>query len=170
MGRIKWVNDVLLEGRKVAGILVESLIGPRSGEEYVLIGAGINVNNNDFPPELEGLAACMASFCGKDLDVSEVAKVLLAKLAWNIGLLYFQEEQELAGLDGCQTGKHHFLQDQWRKLSDSAGRLVSFGYDVQQDPQYEARVIGLDDDGGLRLLHLEDGVVITEYGGEIVYL
>jgi BirA family biotin operon repressor/biotin-[acetyl-CoA-carboxylase] ligase len=47
---------------------------------------------------------------------------------------------------------------------------VMFGFDVQQRPQYEAEVLGLEEDGGLRLRHLEDDVVVTEYGGEILYL
>ena len=38
-----------------------------------------------------------------------------------------------------------------------------FGYDVQQNPQYEAEVLGVDVDGGLRLRLLEDDAVVTEY-------
>ncbi len=52
---IKHPNDLMIHGRKVAGILVESII---MGSEVlaVVIGFGINVNQKKFPPELEGIA------------------------------------------------------------------------------------------------------------------
>ncbi|MBU4263966.1 MAG: biotin--[acetyl-CoA-carboxylase] ligase [Proteobacteria bacterium] len=168
--QVKWVNDVHVQGRKVAGILMETLYGNRSGEEYILIGAGLNVNNGDFPPELENLAGSMADLCGRRLDLGLVATDLLAKFCWNIGLLYLQEELQLAEPDIVLPEKEQFLLNRWCALSDSFGRRVMFGYDVQQNPQYEAEVLGLEEDGGLRLRHLEDNVVVTEYGGEIVYL
>lgn len=168
--QVKWVNDVHVRGRKMAGILMETLYGSRSGEEYILIGAGLNVNNGDFPPELENLAGSMAEFCGHSLDLGLVATDLLAKFCWNIGLLYLQEELQLAEPDNVLPEKEQFLLNRWCALSDSFGRRVMFGYDVQQNPQYEAEVLGLEEDGGLRLRHLEDNVVVTEYGGEIVYL
>ncbi|RJX26215.1 MAG: biotin--[acetyl-CoA-carboxylase] ligase [Desulfurivibrio sp.] len=168
--RLKWVNDVHVNGRKVAGILMETLYGSRSGEEYILIGAGLNVNNADFPPELDRLAVSMAGLCGHSLDLGLVATDLLAKFCWNTGLLYLQEELQLAEPDNVLPESEQLLLTRWRELSDSSGRRVMFGYDVQQSPQYEAEVLGVDADGGLRLRNLEDGVVVTEYGGEIVYL
>lgn len=59
--KIKWVNDVYLGARKVAGILAESVQTP-SGERVTLIGIGVNVSTSDFPPELDGIAASL----GKD--------------------------------------------------------------------------------------------------------
>jgi BirA family biotin operon repressor/biotin-[acetyl-CoA-carboxylase] ligase len=167
---VKWVNDVHVQGRKVAGILMETLYGSSSGEEYILIGAGLNVNNADFPPELDRLAVAMAGLCGRSLDLGLVATDLLAKFCWNIGLLYLQEELQLAEAENLLLEREHFLLNRWRELSDSFGRRVMFGFDVQQRPQYEAEVLGLEEDGGLRLRHLEDDVVVTEYGGEILYL
>jgi BirA family biotin operon repressor/biotin-[acetyl-CoA-carboxylase] ligase len=167
---VKWVNDVHVRGRKVAGILMETVYGSRFQEEYILIGAGLNVNNAAFPPELEGLAVSLAEVCGRSFDLAQVATDLLAKFAWQIGLLYWQEAASLAADSGLEEGCGRLLVERWRQLSDSAGRRVLFGHDVQQRPQYEAQVLGVDDDGGLRLRTLHDDVVVTEYGGEIVYL
>lgn len=167
---VKWVNDVHVRGRKVAGILMETLFGSRSGEEYILIGVGVNVNNRDFPPELAGVAGAMAGRCGERLDLGLVATDLLAKFRWNIGLLYLQEEIYLDSGGNPLPEQGQFVLERWRALSDSFGRRVMFGYDVQQNPQYAAEVIGLAGDGGLLLRNLEDDVVITEYSGEIVYL
>ena len=168
-GMIKWVNDVHVNGRKVAGILTETMIGPESGEEYVLIGVGLNVNNETFPPELAETAASLRTLTGRDYDVEQLATDLLAKLVWNIGLLHFEEEQRLATLD-VQEDHRSLLLQQWRQLSDSIGRRVLFGYDVQKKPQYQADVLGVAEDGGLQMRLVEDGSLVTEYSGEIVYL
>jgi hypothetical protein len=54
-------------------------------------------------------------------------------------------------------------------LSDIAGRRVLFGYDVQENPLFEAVVQGLDNSGAL-LLKLPDGKTVVENSGEILYL
>jgi len=55
--RVKWPNDVLLEGRKLAGILVEG----RPQESWAVLGIGLNValRSEDFPPELRGRAGTL---------------------------------------------------------------------------------------------------------------
>jgi BirA family transcriptional regulator, biotin operon repressor / biotin---[acetyl-CoA-carboxylase] ligase len=55
--RLKWPNDVLIDGRKVAGILVEG----RPQERWAVLGVGLNValREADFPPELSGRAATL---------------------------------------------------------------------------------------------------------------
>ncbi|MCB2182193.1 MAG: biotin--[acetyl-CoA-carboxylase] ligase [Desulfobulbaceae bacterium] len=168
-GRIKWVNDVHVHGKKVAGILTESMVSPETGEEYLLIGMGLNVNNSEFPPELQALASSMYRISGKQYDTKEVAALLLAKLSWYVGLLHLLEEMELGEKPGAdEYFERHFLSN-WLKMSDSVGRKVHFGYDIQKNKQYEALVLGLEADGGLRMRNLEDNVEVTEYGGEIVY-
>ena len=63
--RIKWVNDVLLDGRKICGILTEASFDCESGElAYVIVGIGINITvpEGDFPEELRQIAG--AAFDG----------------------------------------------------------------------------------------------------------
>ena len=68
---IKWPNDVWIERRKVAGILVEG----RPQEGWVVLGVGVNVRDQDFPPELQGIATSLA------LESTEVVlQALLAAL------------------------------------------------------------------------------------------
>jgi BirA family biotin operon repressor/biotin-[acetyl-CoA-carboxylase] ligase len=72
---IKWPNDVLLDGRKVAGILVEG----RPQERWAVVGIGLNVAvaEGDFPPELAGRAGTL----GLGPDAIEPAlQSLLARL------------------------------------------------------------------------------------------
>jgi BirA family biotin operon repressor/biotin-[acetyl-CoA-carboxylase] ligase len=59
--RLKWPNDVLLAGRKVAGILAEGIVGTRP---VVLLGIGVNVarpGRDDWPPELSRRATALAA-------------------------------------------------------------------------------------------------------------
>ena len=166
---VKWVNDVHVNNRKLAGVLIETERGPRYGEEYVLMGIGLNVNNADFPPELSGLAVSMRQFLGRESDLDQVAAQLLAKLAWNIGLLHYAEAEALHADEEMAAPQHPLLR-RWLSLSDTIGRRVRFGFDVQSDPQYEAVVQGLDPEGGLILQLAEDGSTVVEYSGEILYL
>ena len=169
-GWIKWVNDVRVNDRKLGGILTESVVGRNSGEEYILIGMGINVNNDRFPAELRSIAGSMRPYLSRDLDINRAAMQLLAKLSWNIGLLHYDEDRLLRGRDGvAKDDGNSRLLARWRQLSDTVGRRVEFGFNVEEDPQYRATVLGLAEDGGL-ILSLEDSGTVVEYSGEIRYL
>lgn len=81
---IKHPNDLMIHGKKVAGILVESII---MGNEVlaVVIGFGINVNQKKFPPELEGIATSLTietnlSFRHKNM-MDSIFKTLCEKIA-----------------------------------------------------------------------------------------
>ena len=165
--QVRWVNDVLVHGRKVAGFLIEGFISPCYREEYNLIGFGININNSHFPPDLRGTAIALAEALGHPLDLNLFARTFLAKLSFNLGLLYFEEDRELRDEEES-AGRHRLLQS-WRQLSDTIGRQVVYGLDVLQKPQYRAVVEDISDTGGI-VLRLDDGHEKTEYCGEIRYL
>lgn len=167
--RLRWVNDVLFDDRKVAGFLVEGHTGARYGEEYHLVGFGVNINNNSFPEELKSIATSLTTELGREVDITSFTTTFLAKLAWNFGLIYYEEAQELAGESFSGDNGSHLLLESWLALSDTIGQRVVFGFDVMTSPQYEATVIGLDEDGGLQL-QFDDGAMKTEYSGEIRYL
>ncbi len=167
---LKWVNDVHVNGFKIAGILCETVRSPIFDERYHLLGIGINVNNTTFPTELSGIAASIQGQTGNIVNLQDFAICLLAKLSWNIGLLHFQEEQRLAtGDDESQVQPDSLVLSSWSNLTDSIGRRVMYGYDVQQKPLYKATVKKMNQDGGL-VMELENGQILTEYSGEIYYL
>jgi BirA family biotin operon repressor/biotin-[acetyl-CoA-carboxylase] ligase len=78
---IKPPNDVYVESRKVAGVLLELRALPRRGHAAIL-GIGINVNHaaDDFPPALRGCAASVAMLSGKQVDRQALAIALLRRL------------------------------------------------------------------------------------------
>jgi BirA family biotin operon repressor/biotin-[acetyl-CoA-carboxylase] ligase len=77
--RIKAPNDLLVGGKKVAGILVETRPGRDS---FAVVGIGLNVNHGpgDFPEELRDRAASLAMITGSRFDRSGVAASLLGDL------------------------------------------------------------------------------------------
>lgn len=166
---IRWVNDVLLQGKKQAGFLIEGFRSPVHGENYHLLGFGLNLNNESFPPELQDSAVSLSQFLGYPVNISTFTLSFLAKLRWSIGLLFFEEEQWLARNGMGEYDEEHPLLRRWKELSDTLGKRVVFGYDVMQDPQYEAVVAAVANDGALLLNH-DDGTTSIEHSGEIRYL
>lgn len=69
--KIKWVNDVYLGERKVAGILAES-VEAQSAKKVFLIGVGVNVSTKDFPPELREIAASLGADAEKRASLCAV--------------------------------------------------------------------------------------------------
>jgi BirA family biotin operon repressor/biotin-[acetyl-CoA-carboxylase] ligase len=166
---LRWVNDILVDGRKLAGFLVEGYTEPVHGEEFALVGFGINVNNLSFPDELAESAISLRQVLGRTIDVTEFTTIFLARLAWNFGILHHEEARNLREEGFSGDHGRHLLLDRWLNLSDTIGRQVVYGFDVMNVPQYQAKVLGLDA-GGAIILRLADGSVKTENCGEIRYL
>ena len=76
---IKWPNDVWIERRKVAGVLIEA----RPLDRWAVVGIGLNVNTapGEFPPELRDAAASLRSATGRPADRDAALDALLARLA-----------------------------------------------------------------------------------------
>ncbi len=159
---LKWVNDIMIHGRKVAGVLIESR--RCADEEFFLVGIGLNVNNRDFPAPLADTAVSLAQAVGGELDLDGVAYNLLAKLGWNVGLLCDLDETW-----SDHAANVHPLITRWRKLSDTVGRRVAFGHDLDHGIMYEAVAESIGTDGSLNL-RLDDGTVVNEVAGELRYL
>ncbi|MEO8876588.1 MAG: biotin--[acetyl-CoA-carboxylase] ligase [Polyangiaceae bacterium] len=77
--RLKWPNDVWLDGKKVAGVLVEaSVAGDRV--EWVVVGCGINVHSRHFPEEIAQIATSVALHSREQPDRAEILARLLEGL------------------------------------------------------------------------------------------
>jgi BirA family biotin operon repressor/biotin-[acetyl-CoA-carboxylase] ligase len=74
---LKWPNDLLIEGKKVCGILTE-MNSEATQVRYIVVGIGINVNQASFPPELGATSLRMVT--GSEWSRVEVAAVLLKSL------------------------------------------------------------------------------------------
>ena len=79
--QIKWPNDVLINGKKTAGILTE-LTAERDKIEYIVVGVGINVNHSagNFPDELRNTATSLRRVNRRKVNRVELLKAFLANL------------------------------------------------------------------------------------------
>lgn len=166
--KLRWVNDVLIRGQKLAGFLVESYTEPTFSEEFTLVGFGINVNNCAFPEELEEFAISLKQHLGHSINLTDFTARFLAKLAWYFGVIYFEEAKSLAGEGYSGAGGLHLILSRWKELSDTIGQNIVYGFDVMTAPQYTGCVVGVDEMGGLKI-RLDDGFEKTEYSGEVRY-
>ena len=79
--QIKWVNDLYLNGRKVAGILAEGVLSPDGILTAVVLGIGINVSHtpSDFEGEVRDIAASLQMVTGKPVSRAALAAALLER-------------------------------------------------------------------------------------------
>lgn len=70
--RVRWPNDLLLEGKKLGGILTE-LLRDRDGREVPVIGIGVNLNQTSFPAEISETATSLAMQRPGNYDSIEIA-------------------------------------------------------------------------------------------------
>jgi len=142
--RLKWVNDVLVDGRKIAGILVE---GESTGDRFDFLVAGIGVNVNgttaDWPTPLRGQAATLEEILGADSCIPDLESFLLeAAEGW---------------VRKVREGRNDDIVAAWRRRDALQGKDAGFDPDGGDAPTMRGTVRGIDDDGRL-LLETERGV------------
>lgn len=128
--RIKWPNDVLVGGRKLCGILVER------DERAVVLGIGLNVNQTDFPAELEGRATSLACAVGRRFELSEVLAEMLLELERHLGAL---GDGEAARLRRSYQRRMAYLGEEVELQLLTSGRST------------RGRITGIARGGGLRM-------------------
>jgi len=80
--KIKWVNDIFVEGKKVCGILTEAALNFESGSlEYAVVGIGVNIVTKDFPEDIQLIAGSLLSEKPSD---NPVTSLLVAEILNNI--------------------------------------------------------------------------------------
>jgi BirA family biotin operon repressor/biotin-[acetyl-CoA-carboxylase] ligase len=155
---IKWPNDILLEGRKTCGMLLESSVGLDDGASappVVVLGIGLNVNQTDFPEALADTATSLRLTTGRTVPRA----ALLARLLGRLETRYDQATGDAAGADGPGAVRQAF-QERLYRLGETATLRVA-----GTDRRLQGTVAGIADDGGLRL-DTGDGVR-TVHAGEV---
>lgn len=149
---IKWVNDVYLRGGKVCGILTEGITDFESGQiDHLVIGIGVNTTLEGFPEELQATAAAAEG----DYSRAALAAGIISRL-----------------LDYLEHIEDRVFMDCYREKSFLIGRDVKVFRGVyRSDPEKEmdyvpARVLGIDENGGLQVI-FTDGSRETLTTGEV---
>jgi BirA family biotin operon repressor/biotin-[acetyl-CoA-carboxylase] ligase len=149
---LKWPNDVLVDGRKVVGILSE--LESRGSERFVVLGVGINVNMRlvDFPADLRNKAGSIAAALGADVDRARVAGRLLSHLERRY------DELRIRGFAAIAS--------EWTRRSGFTGRRIRV---EEPGGVVEGEVVGLAPDGAL-CLKREDGSEHRVIAGDVTVL
>lgn len=145
--QIKWPNDILIKGKKVGGILIESAI---QGErvDYAIIGIGLNINlDPSFFPQISPFATSLSKELGQEISYLSVVKSLLEELE----RLYLR----------LKRGEDIYAE--WRGRLEILGKRVKV---IGEGLEEEGVVEEIEKDGTL-LLRRDDGSILQIPVGDI---
>ncbi len=144
--KIKWVNDLFLGGKKLAGILAEGeFCEDGTGFKHAVVGIGINLHGKSVPEELSGIATTLEIETGARVDIVEFAQNLAKRLA------SFEESLSESYMN------------EYRSRSLVIGKRVGL---VSSGESFSATVLGIEDDGAIRVM-LDEGEEKIFYSAEI---
>lgn len=150
--KVKWPNDVYLDGRKVCGILTE--VPPRGvlreGTDRAVVGIGLNVNNSldDAPEEIRRRAVSIGEVVGRSIETTELLVELLVRIESE-----FQDLAAAGSISAARWAAHCLLTGREVQLRNPAGGATGI-------------CLGIDDAGAL-LLDGSRGVQ-SHCAGEVV--
>jgi BirA family biotin operon repressor/biotin-[acetyl-CoA-carboxylase] ligase len=147
---IKWPNDILIRGKKVAGILTELTAELDHIKEIVLgIGVDVNLDAAEFPADLRKTATSLKIECGRALDRAELAVLMLRELDGDY--------------ERIARGQFEAVAEEWRGHCTTLGREVAIRAGGRV---VRGRAESLDADGAL-LLRTEHGRLERIIGGDV---
>lgn len=77
---LEWPNDLILDGKKVGGILVETISSQERGAAFIIVGVGLNLNQEVFPDDLRHVAISLRQYTGKVYNKSAFAEFITKEL------------------------------------------------------------------------------------------
>lgn len=142
---IKWPNDIVINKKKLSGIMCETAFAVEK-PEYVVCGIGVNVNNSDFPDAISKTAASLKTETGKIFDIAEIAAKIL-------------NEFEPLYKEYLKNGLSNIIED-YKKRCATLSKEVSVVFDNEKINAY---ALDITEDGGL-LVKTSDGEKILNSG------
>jgi len=132
---LKWPNDVLIGGKKVCGILTE-MNAEATRVRHIVVGVGINVNQQDFPEDLQQIATSLRLESGKEWSRVGLCAALLKSL-----------EREYRALQEGPQARESILQRFAEQSSWVRGKAVR----IEENGAFEGVTEGLDSRGFLQV-------------------
>ena len=146
---IKWPNDIILSGKKTCGILTE-MSAEIDYINYVVIGVGINVNQNTFAEDIKDVATSLKIEKG-----SSVRRAPLVAAVMESFEKYYEIYMQTEDLTG--------VIDRYNELLLNCGEKVRV---LEPGHEYEAMALGINETGEL-IVRLPDGEEKEVYAGEV---
>ena len=169
---IKWPNDVIIEDRKVAGILIETS-HDSNGQLVAVAGIGVNVNSSveelakhsSIQVPLTSIATTLESVCGHKVS----REVFVAHLLHYIEKSYFALQQEITELSDVEDVEKEpfarFIWERWRSQLVTLGRTV----EAQQGNSVISGIAEDVDESGELLLRRHSGELVRITWGDVEY-
>lgn len=153
---IKWPNDVLLEDKKICGILTE-MNSEIERVNFIVLGIGINYNlqHDEFPAELADKATSLSAYAGDHgINIKKLSRLEIVRAV-------LQEMDKIY----CLIPKHGHAEiiDKWKEYSVTLGREVRI---ISGETEYSAVAEDLTDDGKL-IVRCNDGSARLVQSGEV---
>lgn len=146
---IKWPNDIVMNGKKITGILTE-MSSELDYIHYVVVGIGINVNITEIDPSIRDIATSVYLETGRKVKRSDMVA------AFSETFLHYYN-------DFVQTGDLSLLVDRYNERLVNAGRDVKAVY---ADGEIVGKALGINAEGEL-IIQREDSQKITVRSGEV---
>ena len=147
---IKWINDLVVDGKKLGGILTELSISPVTGKvDYAVVGIGVNCAQqaHDFPEHLRPIACSAAMVTGSACEPAKLTAALLVRLAQMASILSQQEA----------------LMGRYRRDCVTIGKQITV---IRGDGKRNGTALQLLPDGSLEVRY-EDGTTEAVNSGEV---
>jgi len=133
---VKWPNDVLVNGKKICGILAETVPGKRNS---TLVGIGLNANQKKFPRSIGNKATSLMIQTNKNYDIKKISKLIIREFN---NLYHYYDKRNY--------GK---IIEVWKKYSHTLGKTVKA---KTLTGTYTGKAVGVDEECNL-ILRLNDG-------------
>ena len=147
--QIKWPNDILINEKKVCGILTEmNMEGTKISS--IIIGTGINVNQESLPEDISDIATSLKKESGKTQSRENLIKSICMFFEEYFKL--FMESKDLSG-----------ILEEYNLRLISSGRMVKV---LDPKGEFVGQALGINAEGEL-LVKKESGEVVTVYAGEV---
>ncbi len=163
--KIKWVNDVFANGKKISGILTEGFSNFETGRiEAAVVGIGINIRKNDFGGDLAKVAGSIQD--ALESDMKEFKAVPRNHLVAGVcaRLIHFYDSFES---DSQNSGEIEKMIENYQKRSLLTGKIVTVHPSAGiGGGEYLAKVIGIDKQARL-LVRLDSGKEMALQSGEV---
>lgn len=154
---IKWPNDVVVNGRKICGILTEMSMG-QDGDWYVVIGVGINVGWQMFAPELEDKATSLeAEYC------KGISSLIPSRISRSMLIAHIMEAFEADYEVFCKHGNLSGVKERYESLLVNRDKEVAV---LDPKGEYTGIARGIQPTGEL-LVELPNGQMQAVCAGEV---
>ena len=145
--KIKWPNDVHFNKRKLCGILTEGIFGK---ENYVIVGIGVNVNQDKFPIDIRGIATSLKIIKRKEFDIKKLTHYILNEFS----ILY----------NKYNNSELKYIKKMLERHCDTINKNIIVNTKTKK---IEGKAVGIDDDCSL-LIKLKNGKIAKIIEGDVI--